>query len=74
MLTSKQWWYAAGIRALKTWAQTLMGTIPSTIIITQYTDWGGVGLVVLNIVGSAVLAAFLSLLWSLSGLPEVPEK
>ena len=26
MLTSKQWWYAAGIRALKTFAQTIIGT------------------------------------------------
>lgn len=74
MIASKAWWSAAGKRALKTWAQVLVGTIPATVFISANTDWGGVGLVALNILGSAVLAAVLSLLTSLAGLPEVTEK
>ena len=73
MLTSKTWWAAAGIRALRTFAQALVATIPATFIISANVDWMGAGLVVANIVGSAALAAVLSMLTSLAGLPEVEE-
>jgi hypothetical protein len=62
MLT-KQWWYAAGIRALRTVAQAAVAIIPATALITEI-NW----LVVLS---TAVLAGVLSLLTSLAGLPEV---
>lgn len=71
MLTSRTWWHAAGIRALKTFCQALLATIPTTVVISTSTDWLGVGLAVANILGSAALAALLSLLTSLAGLPEV---
>lgn len=71
---TKTWWEAASIRALKTVAQTLVGTVPATIVISENVDWLGTGLVVANIVGSAVIAGILSLLTSIAGLPEVEKQ
>jgi hypothetical protein len=68
------WWKAAGLRALRTVAQTLLGTVPATVLISANVDWLGAGLIVANIVGSAVLAGVLSLLTSVAGLPEVEDK
>lgn len=62
---SKLWWKAAGIRAIRTVAQAAVAIIPATALITEI-NW----LVVLS---GALLAGVLSLLTSLSGLPEVNE-
>lgn len=57
------WIKAAGIRAIKTVAQTAIATIGTTAIMSD-VDW--------LVVGSAsLLAGILSLLTSLAGLPEV---
>lgn len=61
-LTWRQWFKAAGIRAIKTFAQTLLATIPVGITISE-VDW-------VTCLGVAALAAVLSLLTSLAGLPE----
>lgn len=62
-LRNKAWWKAAGIRAVKTMAQAAVATIGASTMITE-TNWA--------IVASAtVMAGILSLLTSLSGLPEV---
>ena len=62
-LTNSKWWYCAGVRALKTCAQTAIATIGTAAIMSQ-VDW--------KIVASAsLLAGVLSLLTSLAGLPEV---
>lgn len=59
----KQWWKAAGVRAIKTMAQAAIATIGASTLITEI-DW--------LMVGSATLmAGVLSLLTSISGLPEV---
>lgn len=63
MITSKTWWAAAGIRALRTFAQTAIALIGTAAIISE-VNWITVG-------SAAVLAAVLSLLTSLTGLPEV---
>lgn len=60
---SKKWWKAAGIRAVKTIAQTAVGAIGSTAVLYS-VDWKVVA-------GSAVLAGIISLLTSIAGLPEV---
>lgn len=61
----KQWAKAAGIRAVKTVAQTAVATIGTTALMSQ-VDW--------IIVGSAsLLAGVLSILTSIAGLPEVKE-
>lgn len=62
----KIWLKAAGIRALKTVAQTAVSLIPAAITITQ-VDW-------LTVAGTAALAGVLSLLTSVAGLPEVQGK
>jgi len=62
---SKIWWKAAGIRALKTLAQTAIATIGTTALIEQ-VNW-------LAVASASVLAAVLSLLTSLAGLPEVKD-
>ena len=60
---SKKWWKAAGIRAIKTVAQTAVATIGVSATMTD-VDW--------LLVGSAsVLSGILSLLTSIAGLPEV---
>lgn len=60
---SIQWWKAAGIRAIKTIAQTAIATIGSSALISQI-DW--------KVVASAsVVAGIISLLTSLAGLPEL---
>lgn len=66
MLASKQWWEAAGIRALKTLAQTAVAMIGASLVLTD-VNWATVG-------SAAVLAAVLSLLTSLAGLPEVNKE
>lgn len=71
---SAQWWKAAGVRALRTFAQALIATIPGTWVIAANVDWMTVGLSVANIVGSAFMAALLSLLTSVAGLPELSQE
>jgi hydroxymethylglutaryl-CoA reductase len=61
-LTSKIWWQNAGVRALKTVAQTMVATI-GTAAVLESVDWK-------MAVSAAVLAGGLSLLTSLAGLPE----
>lgn len=60
------WLKAAGIRALKTLAQTAIATIGTTALMTD-VDWK----VVLS---ASALAAILSILTSVAGLPEVEKK
>ena len=61
----KQWIKAAGIRAIKTVAQTAIATIGTTALFTE-VKW--------TIVASAsVLAGILSILTSIAGLPEVDK-
>lgn len=57
------WFKAAGIRAVKTVAQTAVAMIPAAVTISE-VDW-------LTVLGTAALAGVTSLLTSLAGLPEV---
>lgn len=66
MLTNKNWWRAAAIRALKTFSQAAVAMIPAAVTIVQ-VDW-------LTVLGTAALAGVVSLLTSLAGLPEVEDE
>ena len=58
----KEWWKAAGVRAVKTMAQTAVALIGTATLISDI-NW--------TMVGSAtLLAGVLSVLTSISGLPE----
>lgn len=60
---NKKWWKAAGVRAVKTVAQTAVAMLPAGLSVTE-VSWG-------MVIGTAALAGILSLLTSLAGLPEV---
>lgn len=62
----KQWIKAAGVRAIKTVAQTAVATIGTSAVIGD-VNWIMVG-------SASLLAGILSLLTSVAGLPEIEEK
>lgn len=59
------WIKAAGIRALKTFAQTMIATIGTTAVLED-VNWAVV-------ISASLLAGLLSILTSVAGLPEVEE-
>ena len=63
---SKEWIRAAGIRAVKTMAQTAAAMLPAAAMIQQ-VDW-------VTVAGTAALAGIFSLLTSIAGLPELEER
>ena len=60
-----KWAKAAGVRAIKTVAQTAAATIGTSVMISQ-VDWK-------LVVSAALLSGLLSVLTSVGGLPEVKE-
>lgn len=60
---TKQWFKAAGMRALKTVCQTAVALIGTTLVISD-VDWVTVG-------SASLLAGILSILTSMAGLPEI---
>ena len=61
----KEWLRAAGIRALKTVAQTAVATVGTAAVLGD-VDW-------IMVASAAILAGALSLLTSVAGLPELEE-
>ncbi len=59
----KEWFKAAGVRAIKTVAQTAVATIGTAVALGD-VNWVLVG-------SASALAGVLSLLTSVAGLPEV---
>ena len=62
----KTWWKAAGIRAIKTIAQTAIATIGTSAVLSD-VNW-------VMVASASILAGVLSLLTSVAGLPEVETK
>lgn len=61
----KNWFKAAGIRAIKTMAQTAIATIGTAVVLDE-VNW-------IAVTSATVLAGVLSMLTSVAGLPEVKE-
>lgn len=61
----KKWFKAAGVRAIKTMAQTAIAMIGTSVVLDD-VNWLAVG-------SATVLAGALSLLTSVAGLPEITE-
>lgn len=62
----KKWFKCAGIRALKTVAQTAIATIGTSAVMSE-VNW-------LMVLSASLLAGILSLLTSIAGLPELKEE
>lgn len=63
-MTAK-WWKAAGVRAVRTVAQTAIGIIGASVVLSD-VNW-------VTVASASVLAGVLSLLTSVAGLPEIKE-
>ena len=61
-----KWFKAAGVRAVKTIAQTAVATIGTSAVIGD-VNWK-------MVLSASVLAGILSLLTSVAGIPEVPDE
>ena len=63
---NKKWLKASLTRALRTVAQTALATIGTSVLLSD-VNW-------VSVISASVLAGIISMLMSLSGLPEVDEK
>ena len=63
---TQKWMNAAGIRAVKTMAQTAVAVIGTAAVVSS-VDWK-------LVVSSAIVAGVVSLLTSVAGIPEVEEE
>jgi len=64
-LSNVVWWKAAGVRAFKTFCQTMIASAGCAVVLED-VNW-------ITALSASVLAAILSILTSIAGLPEVEE-
>ena len=62
----KKWFRCAGIRAIRTVAQTALASIGTSAMISE-VDWRAV-------ISTSLLAGVLSVLTSIAGLPEIEKE
>jgi hypothetical protein len=62
----KKWFKCAGIRAIKTIAQTAIATIGTSAVMSE-VNWT-------MVLSASLLAGILSMLTSIAGLPELKEE
>lgn len=65
-MKTKQWIKAAAVRAVKTMAQSAIAMIGTSVVLSDI-DWK-------LVLSASIVAGILSILTSLAGLPEVPER
>jgi hypothetical protein len=65
VMINKKWFEAAGVRAIKTFAQTAVATIGVATVMAE-VDWK-------MVLSASMLAGILSLATSVAGLPEIGE-
>ena len=65
-VSTEKWMTAAGIRAVKTMAQTAVAVIGTAAVVSS-VDWK-------LVVSSAIVSGVVSLLTSVAGIPEVKEE
>lgn len=65
-VSTEKWMKAAGIRAVKTMAQTAVAVIGTAAVVSS-VDWK-------LVVSSAIVSGAVSLLTSVAGIPEVKEE
>ena len=63
---TKEWFKAAGLRAIRTVAQTAIASIGTAVVLSD-VNW-------VAVVSASILAGILSILTSLAGLPEVKDE
>lgn len=66
MKINKTWVKAAGVRAIKTVAQTAVAMIGTSVVMSD-VNW-------VAVLSASALAGILSLLTSVKGLPEIKEE
>lgn len=66
MKNLKLWLKCAGVRAVKTIAQTAVGVIGASALISE-VNWA-------TVISAAALAGVVSMLTSIAGLPECKEE
>lgn len=62
----KKWFKCAGVRAIKTIAQTAIATIGTSAVMSE-VNW-------IMVLSASLLAGILSMLTSIAGLPELKEE
>lgn len=62
----KKWFKCAGVRAIKTIAQTAIATIGTSAVMSD-VNW-------IAVLSASLLAGILSMLTSIAGLPELKEE
>ena len=67
MITFKKWLKAAGIRAVKTVAETALSVIGTNSVGNTDVDW-------LGLLSACLLSGIITLLTCIKGLPEIAEE
>lgn len=63
---TKEWFIAAGIRAIRTIAQTAIATIGTAVVMSD-VNW-------IAVASASLLSGILSMLMSVAGLPELEDR